>query len=126
MNIRRAGRLLLELLYPLYGLASTPQRRRYWRNLPIRRAAKLFGAVFFFLSGVAFFVDLVMAGSFPLGYLLLLAGLLRGLHVVLVWIELRRPRLLPVPMLMIVLLYLAASQLPKHSRILLSPAGRQR
>jgi len=92
----------------------------------MRRAAKLFLAVFFFLSGVAFFVDLLMAGSFPLGYLLILAGLLGGLHVVLVWIELRRPRLLLVPMLMLVLLYLAASQIPRHSRILLSPAGRQR
>jgi hypothetical protein len=32
--MRRAGRLLLEFLVPLYGIASTPERRRYWRSLP--------------------------------------------------------------------------------------------
>jgi hypothetical protein len=38
-KITRVARFFLELVYPLYGFASTPERRRYWRALPLRRAA---------------------------------------------------------------------------------------
>jgi hypothetical protein len=60
-TIGRAARWLIELAYPLYGFASTPERRRYWRDLPLRRAAKLFAAVFFVLAGVPFFIGALVA-----------------------------------------------------------------
>ena len=34
MNLRRWGRLLLEHLLPYYVLVSTPERKRYWGELP--------------------------------------------------------------------------------------------
>ncbi|MDX6463191.1 MAG: hypothetical protein QOE55_6888, partial [Acidobacteriaceae bacterium] len=46
MNLRRLGRLLLEHLLPYYVLVSTPERKRYWGELPLRRSVKLLAAVF--------------------------------------------------------------------------------
>jgi hypothetical protein len=64
-KITRLAQWLLELVYPLYGFASTPERRRYWRALPLRRAAKLFAAVFFVLAGVPFFIDALSHALLP-------------------------------------------------------------
>lgn len=54
MDLRRAGRLLLDFLLPLYSLDSTPERRHYCQSLPMKRIAKLLAAIFFTLSGVGF------------------------------------------------------------------------
>lgn len=126
MNIRRAGRLLLDLLFPLYTLASTPERRRYWRDIPVRRTAKLFAAVFFILFGVAFFIDLLAAGSYPLWSVLFLAGALGALHVILVLTEFRHPRLVIAPVLMSIVIYLVFSRLAQRPRIVTTGAGWQR
>jgi serine phosphatase RsbU (regulator of sigma subunit) len=114
MTMRRAGRLLLEFLVPLYGIASTPERRRYWRSLPLLSTAKLLSAVFFVLAGVAFFVDLLASASYSIWAVLFLASASGGLNVIVILTELRRPRLVAVPMLMLVLLFLAFSRLPKQ------------
>ena len=118
MTLRRTGRLLLELLFPLYVIASTPERKRYWRSLPLRRSAKLLGAVFFVLSGVAFFLDLIATGKlYPLWGVLALAGALGGLNVLIVLAELHRPRLIAVPLLMIPLVVVAFTQLSRQRGI---------
>lgn len=72
--ITRVARWLLELVYPLCGFASTPERRRYWRALPLRRAAKLFAAVFFVLAGVPFFIDALSTRSYPLAGLIAISA----------------------------------------------------
>ena len=77
-TITRVARWLLELAYPLYGFASTPERRRYWRALPLRRAAKLFVAVFFVLAGVPFFIDALSARSYPLTGLIAISAVTGG------------------------------------------------
>jgi serine phosphatase RsbU (regulator of sigma subunit) len=120
--ISRVGRWLLELLYPLYGFASTQERRRYWRDLPLRRAAKLFAALFLVLAGIPFFIDTLSSRSFPLRALLPIAVLSGGLQVLVVICELRRPRLMVLPMLAIVALYLSFTRLPKITE---EPTARQ-
>ena len=101
----RVARWLLELVYPLYGFASTPERRRYWRALPLRRAAKLFAAIFFVLAGVPFFVDALSSRSYPLTGLIAISAVTGVLHVLVIICELRRPRWMLLPMLALVAVY---------------------
>jgi hypothetical protein len=108
---QRAGQLLLDVTFPLYGIGSTLERRRYWQGLSFGRSVKLFGGIFFILSGAAFFVDLLAFGAYPLWSVFLLAFALGILHILVVLVELRRPRLLTLPVLMIVAVYLAFSHL---------------
>ena len=114
MTLRRAGQWLLDLLFPLYTLASTPERRRYWRTLPIWRAAKLFAAVFFILSGAAFFIDLSFSGGYPLWAVFLLAAVLGGLHIIVILAELRSPRFAILPMLMIAMAIFLFGRVPQQ------------
>jgi hypothetical protein len=116
INLRRVGQWLLDLVFPLYTIGLTRQRRRYWQLLPAWRAAKLFAAVFFVLSGAPFFIDLLAGGVYPLWGLFLLAGVLGGLHVAVVLTELRRPRFIIVPMLLIAAAFLSFSRLPQQAR----------
>lgn len=110
--------MLLELLFPLYTITSTPERRRYWRSLSLRRSAKLLGAVFCILSGVAFFLDLIAANRpYPFWGVLTLAGALGSLNVLIVLAELHHPRLVAIPLLMIPLVVVAFTQLPKKQGI---------
>lgn len=114
-SIGRAARSLLELAYPLYGFASTPERRRYWRDLPLRRAAKLFAAVFFVLAGVPFFIDTLTSRSYPLIALIVISAVTGVLHVLVIICELRRPRLMVIPMLAVAAVYFSFAKLPKMS-----------
>jgi serine phosphatase RsbU (regulator of sigma subunit) len=114
-TIGRAARSLIEVAYPLYGFASTPERRRYWRNLPLRRGAKLFAAVFFVLAGVPFFIDTLASRSFPLIVLIVISVATGTLHVVIIICELRRPRWIILPMLVIAGAYLSLAKMPKIS-----------
>ena len=116
MTLRRAGLWLLDLLFPLYTIASTSERRHYWRTLPVWRAAKLFAAVFFILSGAAFFIDLSASGGYPLWAVLLLAAVLGGLHIIAILVELRSPRFVIFPMLMIVTACLLFARVPRQQR----------
>lgn len=102
MNIRGAGRWLLEIALPWYGVASTPERRRYWKNLPLWRSAKLLAAVFFILSGIGFILDLFsVKDPFPLWIVFLMAGVFGSLNIIVVIAELRYPRLL-FPMMLLI------------------------
>lgn len=114
-TISRATRWLIELAYPLYGFASTPERRRYWRDLPLRRAAKLFAAVFFVLAGVPFFIDTLSSRSYPLIALMMISAVTGSLHVVIIICELRRPRWAVLPILAIAAAYLSLTKVPKIS-----------
>jgi len=116
ISLRRTGQWLLDLLFPLYTFGLTRERKRYWQHLPARRAAKLFVALFFVLSGVAFFLDLLAGGVYPLWGVLLLAMMLGGLRVVTIQTELRRPRFMIVPMLMILAAFVLFSRLPQQER----------
>jgi hypothetical protein len=95
MNLRLLGRLLIEHLLPYYVLVSTPERKRYWGELPLRRSVKLLAAVFIALAGIAFFVDLLTFGAYPLWGVLLLAVTLGTLNVIAVFVQMRNPWLLP-------------------------------
>jgi len=114
-TISRVARWLIELAYPLYGFASTPERRRYWRDLPLRRAAKLFAAVFFVLAGVPFFIDTISGHSYPLIALIVIAAVTGVLHVLFIICELRSPSWMLLPMLLIAATYLSLARLPKIS-----------
>lgn len=116
VSLRRTGQWLLDLLFPLYTFGLTRERRRYWQLLPARRAAKLFVALFLVLSGVPFFLDLLAGGIYPLWGVLLFAVTLGGLRVVTILTELRRPRLMIVPMLMILAAFLLFARLPRQER----------
>jgi Stage II sporulation protein E (SpoIIE) len=118
----RFARWLLELVYPLYGFASTPERRRYWRALPLRRAAKLFAAVFFVLAGVPFFIDALSTRSYPLSGLIAISAVTGVLHVLVIICELRRPSWMLLPMLAVVAVYLSFAEL---TRIPESPSARE-
>jgi hypothetical protein len=118
----RVARWLLELVYPLYGFASTPERRRYWRALPLRRAAKLFAAVFFVLAGVPFFIDALSARSYPLTGLIAISAVTGVLHVLVIICELRRPSWMLLPMLAVVAVYFCFAEL---TRIPESPPARE-
>jgi hypothetical protein len=121
-TITRVARWLLELVYPLYGFASTPERRRYWRALPLRRAAKLFAAVFFVLAGVPFFIDALSTRSYPLAGLIAISAVTGVLHVLVIICELRRPSWMLLPMLAVVAVYLCFAEL---TRIPESPPARE-
>jgi hypothetical protein len=112
-TITRAASWLLELVYPLYGFASTPERRRYWRDLPLRRAAKLFAAVFFVLAGVPFFIDALSSRSYPLTGLIAISAVTGVLHVLVIICELRRPSWMVLPMLALVAVYSSFAQLTR-------------
>jgi hypothetical protein len=116
MSLRRAGQWLLDLLFPLYTIASTPERRHYWRTLPIWRAAKLFAAVFFVPFSVVFFIDLGASGGYPLWAVFLLAAVLGGLHIIVILAELRSPRFVILPMLLIVTACLMFARVPRQQR----------
>ena len=118
----RAARWLLEFVYPLYGFASTLERRRYWRALPLRRAAKLFAAVFFVLAGVPFFIDALSARSYPLTGLIAISAVTGVLHVLVIICELRRPSWMLLPMLAVVAVYFCFAEL---TRIPESPPARE-
>jgi len=126
-SFRHTVRSLLDFLLPLYSITSTPERSRYWRAMPIRRSAKLLVAVFFTLSGVAFFADLMNSGSYPLWGILLLGCVSGGLSVLMLLAHVRYPRfLLPTPALMVVGLILALIFLPKRPGIIQPEAAHQR
>jgi serine phosphatase RsbU (regulator of sigma subunit) len=114
-TISRAARWLIELAYPLYGFASTPERRRYWRDLPLRRAAKLFAAVFFVLAGVPFFIDTLSPRSYPLVALITISAVTGVLHVLVIISELRRPPWMVLPILLIAATYLSLAKVPRVS-----------
>jgi hypothetical protein len=116
IRLQRAALWLLDLLFPLYTFGLTRERRRYWRLLPARRAAKLFLALFLVLSSAAFFVDLLAGGIYPLWGVLLLAVLLGGLRVVTIVTELRRPRWMVVPILLMFAAFLLFGRLPRQQR----------
>lgn len=116
LSLRRTGQWLLDLLFPLYTFGLTQDRKRYWQRLPARRAAKLFVALFLVLSGVAFFLDLLAGGVYPLWGVILVAAMLGGLRVVTIQTELRRPRFMIVPMLMIFAAFLLFARLPRQER----------
>jgi hypothetical protein len=124
MRVRRAARWAFEMVFPLYAIASTRERRTYWNKLPFWRAVKLFAAVFFILSGAAFFVDLISGGGAPLWAVLLLALALGGLHVIVIVAELRRPAFVLLPMAMIFAAYFLFTRVEQQR---MSPeASRQR
>jgi Stage II sporulation protein E (SpoIIE) len=118
IRLRRAALLLLDLIFPLYTFGLTRERRRYWQLLPTRRAAKLFVALFLVLGGVPFFLDLLAGGTYPLWGILLFAVMLGTLRVVTILIELRRPRLMLVPILMIFAAFVLFARLPRQERTL--------
>lgn len=115
-RLRRAALFLLDVVFPLYTFGLTRERRQYWRLLPARRAAKLFVALFLVLSGVPFFIDLLAGGIYPFGWILVLAMTLGALRVIAVVVELRRPRFIVVPMLLILAAFLSFGRLPRQER----------
>ena len=116
IRLRRAALSLIDLLFPLYTFGLTRERRRYWQLLPTWRAAKLFVALFLILGGVPFFLDLLAGGTYPLWGILLFAVMLGTLRVVTILIELRRPRLMVVPILMIFAAFVFFVRLPRQER----------
>jgi len=116
MTLRRAGLWLLDLLFPLYTIGSTPGRRQYWHILPVWRASKLFAAVFFILAGAAFFIDLSAGGGYSLRAVFVLAAVLGGLHIIVILAELRSPRYVIFPMLMIAAAFLLFGRVPRQQR----------
>ena len=115
MNLRRLGRFLLEHLLPYYVLVSTPERKRYWGELPLRRSVKLLAAVFITLAGIAFFVDLLTFGTYPLWGVLLLALTLGTLNVIAVFAQMRNPWLLLATLCLVWLSFFSFYRLPKQS-----------
>ena len=115
MNLRLLGRIFLEHLLPYYVLVSTPERKRYWGELPLRRSVKLLAAVFITLSGIAFFVDLITFGAYPLWGVLLLAVTLGALNVAAVFAQMRNPWLLVATLGMVWLSFVSFYHLPKQS-----------
>jgi hypothetical protein len=121
MNLRRLGRFLLEHLLPYYVLVSTPERKRYWGELPLRRSFKLLAAVFITLAGIAFFVDLLTFGAYPLWGVLLLAVTLGTLNVIAVFAQVRNPWLLVATLGLVWLSFVSFYRLPKQSVPSLAP-----
>ena len=116
MSLRRTALWLLDLVFPLYTFGLTRERRRYWQRLPALRATKLFLALFLVLSGVPFFVDLLAGGIYPLWGVILVAVTLGGLRVVTILTELRKPRFIVVPILLIFATFLLFARLPRQER----------
>jgi serine phosphatase RsbU (regulator of sigma subunit) len=130
MKFRLLGRLLLEHLLPYYVLVSTPERKRYWGELPLRRSVKLLAAVFITFAGIAFFVDLVTFGAYPLWGVVVLALTLGVLHVAAIFAQLRNPWLLVVTLGLTWLSFYSFYHLPKERvpsltqrRVILDGAG---
>jgi serine phosphatase RsbU (regulator of sigma subunit) len=129
MKIRLLGRLLLEHLLPYYVLVSTPERKRYWGELPLRRSVKLLAAVFMTFAGIAFFVDLVTSGAYPLWGVVLLAVTLGVLNVTAIFVQARNPWLLVATLGLTWLAFFSFYHLPKQSapssqrRVILDGAG---
>ncbi|MGH9743427.1 MAG: PP2C family protein-serine/threonine phosphatase, partial [Candidatus Acidiferrum sp.] len=73
-------------------------------------------ALFLVLSGAAFFIDLLAGGVYPLWGVLLMAVLLGGLHIVVILTEVRSPRFMIVPILMILAAFLCFARLPRQQR----------
>jgi hypothetical protein len=117
MSIAPIGRWLLELAFPLYGLTSTPELRRYWRDLPLGRAWKLFLATFLVLSAPAFLWDLLATDSFHLSVLILVAVGLGGIAVLIIFAALQRPTLVPILTTAISGIYLAMLRLPAMHQV---------
>jgi hypothetical protein len=117
MSLRRTALWLLDLVFPLYTFGLTRERRRYWQRLPALRATKLFLALFLVLSGVPFFVDLLAGGIYPLWGVILVAVTLGGLRVVTILTELRKPRFIVVPILLIFATFLLFARLPRQERL---------
>jgi hypothetical protein len=122
MNLRLFGRTLLEHLLPYYVLASTPERRRYWGELPLRRSIKLLAAVFITFAGIAFFVDLLTLGVYPLWGVVVLALTLGTLNVTAIFLQVRNPWLLLATVGMMWLSFISFYHLPKQR----SPSLTQR
>ncbi|HEY6388428.1 MAG TPA: PP2C family protein-serine/threonine phosphatase [Candidatus Acidoferrum sp.] len=72
--------------------------------------------MFLVLSGVAFFLDLLAGGIYPLWGVLLMAVTLGGLHIVVIVTEVRSPHFMMVPMLMILAAFLCFARLPRQQR----------
>jgi len=83
--------------------------------LPLCRAAKLFAAVFFVLAGVPFFIDTLSTRSYPLFALIAISAVTGVLHVLVIICELRRPRLIVLPMLAVAAAYLFLVKLQRIS-----------
>ena len=116
MSSRRTVLWLLDLIFPLYTFGSTRERRRYWQRLPASRGIKVFLALFFILSGVAFFLDILAGGIYPLWGVILVAVALGGLRVVAMLTELRKPRFIVVPILLIFATFFLFARLPRQER----------
>src|ERR1700754_2034462 len=116
MSLRRTALWLLDLIFPLYTFGFTRERRRYWQRLPARRATKVFLALFFVFSGVAFFLDLLAGGIYPSWGIILVAVTLGGLRVVTMLTELHKPRFIIVPILLIFATFLLFAHLPRQGR----------
>lgn len=116
MSLRRTALWLLDLIFPLYTFGLTRERRRYWQRLPTRRVTKVFLALFFVISGVAFFLDLLAGGIYPLWGIILVAVTLGGLRVITMLTELRKPRFIIVPILLIFATFLLFARLPRQER----------
>jgi serine phosphatase RsbU (regulator of sigma subunit) len=114
MNFRRLGRILLEHLLPYYVLVSTPERKRYWGELPLRRSVKLLVVVFVTFAGIAFFVDLLTLGAYPLWGVVVLALTLGVLNVTAIFVQRRNPWLLVAPLGLTWLAFFSFYHLPRH------------
>ncbi len=115
MNFRSLGRFLLEHLLPYYVLVSTPERKRYWGELPLRRSIKLLAAVFMTLAGVAFFVDMQSLGVYPLWGVVVLALTFGALNVIAIFAQARNPWLLVPTFGLIALSFFSFFHLPKQT-----------
>jgi hypothetical protein len=113
-KIRLLGRLLLEHLLPYYVLVSTPERKRYWGELPLRRSVKLLAAVFITFAGIAFFVDLLSLGAYPLWGVILLGLILGAVNVTAIFAQARNPWLLIAALALTWLSFFSFYHLPKQ------------
>jgi hypothetical protein len=114
MNLRLLGRLLLEHLLPYYVLVSTPERKRYWGGLPLRRSFKLLAVVFMTFVGIAFFSDLMTSGVYPLWGVVVLALTLGALNVTAIFAQVRNPWLLVATLGLTWLSFFSFYHLPKQ------------
>jgi hypothetical protein len=130
MNLRLVGRILLEYFLPYYTLVSTPERKRYWGELPLRRSFKLLAAVFITFAGIAFFVDLLTFGAYPLWGVFVLALTLGALNVTATFAQVRNPWLLVLTVGLTWVSFISFYHLPTHGsasltrgRVILDGAG---
>ena len=114
IKFRLLGRLILEHLFPYYVLVSTPERKRYWGELPLRRSFKLLVAVFMTFTGIAFFVDLITLGAYPLWGVVVLAMTLGALNVTAILVQARNPWLLVATLGLTWLSFISFYHLPRQ------------